>query len=48
MGVRVGCVPMVKLFLQYANRTGVGLGSEDVGSVLSSTTYELCNPRVVP
>lgn len=31
MGVRVGCVPMVKLFLQYANRTGVDLESEGCG-----------------
>lgn len=54
MGVRVGCVPMVKRHAYRRSSRSMPTGQvwtwsqKDVGSVLSSTTYKLCNPRVVP
>ena len=54
MEVRVGCVPMVKRHAYMRSSHSMPTGQvwtwsqKDVGSVLGSTTYKLCNPRVVP
>lgn len=53
MRVGVGCVPMVKRHAYMRSSCSMPTGQvwawsqKNVGSVLSSTTYKLCNPRVV-
>lgn len=53
MGVTVGCLPMVKRYAYMCSSCSMPTGQmwawsqKDVGSVLSFTTYKLCNPRVV-